>query len=297
MHYLLSILLATLFLFPSFSVFATAQTQRDVLFIVLGKTSNHRQSLDSTHSLLNYHFFAEIFLLEQGVVAEAKLFRPGESKSPAYFEGDGPVLELHGGRYRSERELNEEYADGEYVFSYALSDGTKITQTVLIENGNGDSRIPEPITIYLSQAGQGVSASHIDPEKDLTVTWSAFASGNADAQGIVDDLMFVVTGNCHGEKIDHSGGPFGSGDYLTYASTEYVIAASKLDPGETFQLFVEQAVMDTGMYKGIPQIATYAATTFLDFKTMGEESKQGTRCPLMMPAMDGGQTDRSKKTK
>jgi len=69
-------------------------------------------------------------------------------------------------------------------------------------------------------------------------------------------------------------------------------AASKLQPGETFQIFVEQAEMDTGKEKGIPEIATYAATTFLDIHTTGSKSPGRDDCPVVMPAMDGGQTDR-----
>ena len=60
-------------------------------------------------------------------------------------------------------------------------------------------------------------------------------------------------------------------------------------------MFVEQAEMDSGMYKGIAEIATYAATTFLDMRTSGEKKKEYAVCPTVMPAMDGGQTDRPAK--
>ncbi len=288
-------LIPIIFFFLSVQAGAVENERRDVSFVVLGKTSNYRQLPDVGHRLLNYHFFAEIFLQDKGSVTDALLYRPDKPDTPLYFKGDSSVLEVHGGRYRSEQALDEEYPDGEYIFSYRLADGVVISQPVFIHRGGKASRIPDPISIYLWQQGQPVSPSRVDPEKNLTVRWSAFASGNADVNGIVDDLIFVVTGNCHGEKIDHSGGPFGSADYLTYAATEYVIPASKLQPGETFQLFVEQAEMDTGEYKYIPEIATYAVTTFLDIRTSGEKLKSRSACPGVMPAMDGGQTDRPKK--
>ncbi|MFT7460604.1 MAG: hypothetical protein ACI909_003292, partial [Planctomycetota bacterium] len=172
---------------------------------------------------------------------------------------------------------------------------TLLNESVMINNGSGYSRIPPPVSISLSQQGNKVTTSRIDPNHDLIVTWSDFASGNTDPNGIVDDLVFVVTGDCHGKKIDHSGGPFGSEAYLTFASKEYVIPASKLEPGETLQIFVEHAEMDSSMYRAIPEIATYASTSFLDIRTLGEKRKERKECPTVMPAMDGGQTDRPTK--
>ncbi len=57
------------------------------------------------------------------------------------------------------------------------------------------------VDIYLSQNEKPVSPSSIDPDMDLGVTWSVFRSGNTDPNGIVDDLIFVVMGNCHGKKL------------------------------------------------------------------------------------------------
>lgn len=271
-----------------------ASEQQDVSFVVLGKTANYRQSYDASHSLLNYHFFAEIFLKEKGRISNAALITPG-GKSELVFEGEGSVLEVHGGRYRSESELNSAFPDGNYIFSYRLSDRTLLNESVMIKNDSSHSRIPEPVRIYLSQAGRKVKPVSIDANTDLIVSWSPFESGNVDPNGIVDDLVFVVTGNCQGEKIDHSGGPFGDGEYLTFASKQYTIPASKLSAGMTYQVFVEHAEMDTSMYRGIPEIATWATTTFLDIQTEGEELSGRGQCPSTMPAMDGGQTDRPQR--
>ena len=276
---------------PLFPINAGESGQKDVKFVVLGKTANYRQSPSARHKLLNYHFFAEIFLREKGKVRNAALIIPGVEQN-LIFEGDKSVLEVHGGRYQTEAELNQAFPDGDYIFSYRLSDNTLLNETVRIENGDANSRIPDAITIFLSQAGKPVKTKQIDAEQDLRVSWSAFNSGNADPHGIVDDLIFVVTGDCHGTKIDHSGGPFGSADFLTFAAEDYIIPASKLYPGEGFQIFVEQAEMDSSMYRGIPEIATYATTSFLDIHTKGDNQTGRKKCPTVMPAMDGGQTDR-----
>mgnify|MGYP006438806691 CR=1 FL=1 len=294
MNYIKAIL-SLIFLVGPLSISSAAEkVQKDVLFVVLGKTANFRQSSDETHRLLNYHFFAEIFLKENGSVSNAALITPDDNRE-LVFEGDDSVLEVHGGRYTNEDELNKAFPDGNYIFSYRLSDNTLLNESVRIRNGSGNSRIPDPVSVYLSQDGKKVNPANVNSDLDLTVTWSPFESGNTDPNGIVDDLMFVVTGNCHGKKIDHSGGPFGSGEYLTFASTNYVIPASKLQPGERFQIFVEQAEMDSSEYRGIPEIATYAATTFMDIETSGEKNNSRKACPKVMPAMDGGQTDRPVK--
>jgi hypothetical protein len=278
---------------PVHAINAGESRQKDVRFVVLGKTANYRQSAFATHKLLNYHFFAEIFLKEKGSVRNAALIVPGV-KQNLIFKGDKSVLEVHGGRYRSEAELNQAFPDGEYIFSYRLSDNTLLNETVRIKNDSGNSRIPDAITIFLSQAGKPIKAKQIDAKQELRVTWSVFNTGDADLNGIVYDLVFVVAGNCHGKKIGHSGGPFGEGDFLTFASTGYIIPASKLYPGEDFQIFVEHAEMDSSMYREIPEIATYATTSFLDIRTQGDREPRRKKCPSVMPAMDGGQTDRAK---
>ena len=55
--------------------------------------------------------------------------------------------------------------------------------------------------------------------------------------------------------------------------------------------FVEHAKVDTSTVDGIVGLVTYAATTFLDFRTIGVAST--SPCPTSMPKMDQGQTDRN----
>lgn len=266
----------------------------DVKFVVVGKTTNHRQVTEGVYALLNYHFFAEIFLKDGGQISDAKLILSENSDLAMNFEGEYPALEAHGGRYTSEQELNKAYPDGKYTFSYAMSDGQHIEQAVMLENSSDKTRIPFPVVIYLSQDGVAVKPSMVDSNKDLDVSWSPFESGAVDSNNIVDDLIFVVTGDCHANRIDHSGGPFADSPYLTFSAEKYTIPSKALFPGESFQLFVEHAEMDTSLHNETPGIATYAATTFLDFQTLGEPLEDRSPCADIMPAMDGGQTDRPK---
>lgn len=261
----------------------------DVSFLVMGKTANHRQAADGTLSLLNYHFFAEIFVRPGGRVEDATLSFPGgESQA---FEDLGFVQEVHGGRYDREDALDAAYPNGDYVFRFDASSGRVDGRVLTIRGtGEGASRIPPPVRIALHQRGRSVSPAEVDPGADLRVTWSDFAAGRADANGILDDLLFVVMGDCLGEKTEHSGRPFEETPYLSYDAEDYVIPAARLTPGEPHQLYAEHAIVDTSREDGIVGLVTYAATTFLDFRTTG--SAPTARCPAEMPKMDGGQTDR-----
>jgi len=256
-----------------------------VSFLVLGKTTNHRQSESGELGLLNYHFFAEIFVREGGRVSDAALSFPG-GEVQSFEDRGGHALELHGGRFEGGEALDRKYPAGEYALRFETPDGS-IDGRLLRMRG---SRIPKPPSITLLQEGKAASPRSIDPSKDLTVRWSEFEGATSDPNAILDDLVFVVVGNCHAERVVHSGRPFEGTPFLTYRTKEHTIPGGKLSPGEAHQMFVEHAAVDTSEEDGIVALVTYASTTFLDFKTLG--SPAGPPCPVVMPPFDGGQTDR-----
>jgi hypothetical protein len=252
-----------------------------VSFLVMGKTTNHRQAELASRpglKLLNYHFFAEIFVREQGAVMDAFLVFPGGGTQP--FEDKGEVLDLHGGRYDREEALDAAYPAGEYRLRFRTPAGAVERPLRLRE-----SQIPNPPRITLVQDDQPVA--RVDAAKELTVRWSELEAAHRD------DLVFVVVANCRAERIVHSGRPFEGTPYLTYASREYRIPEGSLAQGEPHQMFVEVAAVETSEKDGIPGLVTYAATTFLDFRTEG--SATGPPCPEVMPPFDGGQTDRVRR--
>ena len=134
----------------------------------------------------------------------------------------------------------------------------------------------------------------LNSDQDLKVTWSDFIKGAVDPNNIIDDMIYVILGNCHGEEIEHSGHAISNKDALTFDKREFVISSDKLESGKIYQLEVEHSNMETDSYRNIEIIVTYAATTFLDFKTKGDNSEL-LGCPVNPYAMDGGQTDRIKK--
>jgi hypothetical protein len=264
--------------------------QSDITFIVAGKTSNHRQQGDGTIKTLNFHFFAEIFLQSDGETTLANISTP-LTNNPIDFTDSGYALEMHGGRYKTEQELESNYPDGNYRFQYAApSIGSVSHSIVMTKTRPRGSSLPEAPEIKLSQGGLPVTPDQIDPNLDLKVTWSKFAEGGQDPLGIMDDLLFVIMANCYGERISHSGRPFENTPYLTYADDFFLIDAETLIPENAYQVSVEHAILDTSTNYGVPAFATFATTTFLDLKTTGfAEGDVG--CPRVLQIFDAGQTE------
>jgi hypothetical protein len=259
--------------------------------VVLGKTRNHRQSATGELTFLNTVFFGEIFLKEGGIVTNAYVTGPGNAERGLNF-GDQEVPFFAGERHASIEGLEEHYPDGTYYVHFDTPHGPVRNMPVTFSKRGKESRNPAPIRISLHQHGEMADPNAIDPNEDLRVTWSEFEHGAADPEGIIDDLIFVIMGNCLGVKTVHSGAAFGS-SYLTYASRGFTIPEKSLRPGQPFQLEVEFSEMDTGREDNLISIITYAASTFLDIKTTGT-NEEDVVCPAQPLAMDGGQTDRRK---
>lgn len=279
-------------IYPALMLSACAQDEvnsSDTQFLVVGKTANYRQDTSGAQQMINYHFFAEIFVKEGGAVTDGTLSHP--AIDTMNFADHPSTLETHGGRYNTEADLNALYPNGEYMYQYTETGGNVLhIPVVMSDRDDGKTRIPASPVITISQNGSEVSAASVDPDHDLVISWTPFSEGGPDENGFVDDLVFAVMANCKGEKTSHSGVPFGGGAHLTYADNDVTISSDLLSPGEVFQISVEHAVMDTNYVGNVPTIATYAATSFLDFNTSGQGTNECTALPVQM---DKGQTDRS----
>ena len=267
------------------------QLQTDITFVVAGKTGNFRQSTGGIVSALNYHFFAEIFIQDNGRIKQATLLTPNNLSEAIAFSDSGYALEMHGGRYPDEIELEHHYPDGNYIFRYDTPSTGLLEQPIaLVNSAAGSSRLPDAPHIILSQNGKPISPRQIQADLPLTVTWSTFKQGNQDPLEIVNDLVFVIMGDCHGKRISHSGRPFENTPYLDYAATEFIIPAEQLLPENAYQLSVEHAILDTTITEGVPGFATFATTTFLDIMTLGSATGEAA-CPEILKNFDAGQTN------
>ncbi len=273
------------------AVFAGPEQHAD--YVVVGKSINHRQAPDGDLTLLNTVFFAEVFETESGTVSNAVLRGPGEAADGIPFSGDG-IHFLAGTRQFTIEALTENFPDTTFYFDFDTPDGNVRDFPATFVRDAGEMRNPGPIEISLFQGGAPADPEAIDPDQDLTVRWSPFAKGAADPKGIIDDMIYVIFGDCLGNEIGHSGHAISNPDALTFAATEHVISAELLQPGQPFQLEVEHSNMDTAIERDIEIIVTYAATSFLDLRTTGTD-RSDTSCPAVPYAMDGGQTDRERR--
>ena len=265
--------------------------EQDVQFVLLGKTRNYRQSEAGAVTFLNTVFFGEIFLNDGGVVSDGVVTGPGDAEHGLSF-GNEEVPFLAGNRHTSIEALEEQYPDGTYHFSFNTPHGNVRDLPVTFSKHGLESRFPSPVEISLHQNGQEATPGAIDPDEDLLVTWNEFERGAADPNGIIDDMIYVIMGNCLGVKTVHSGRAFATPS-LTYVAREFTIPKEELYPGQPFQVEVEFSEMDTGRHENLVSIVTYATSTFLDIRTTGI-NEQGVTCPAQPFAMDGGQTDRTK---
>jgi len=266
--------------------------EQDAQFVLLGKTANYRQSADGERTFLNTTFFGEIFLREGGRVTNGYVTGPGDASEPIYF-GEGEVLFFATDRYRSVDELNQHFPEGTYYFSFDTPRGNVRDLPVVISSNGMRSRHPGPIELTLYQNGSVADPMAIDSDRDLRVVWSDFENGAADPNGIIDDMIYAMMANCLGDETVHSGHAF-EPQSLTYEEKELRVPKEKLHAGQVFQIEVEFSEMDTGRYQEIPTIVTHAASTFLDIRTTGTNT-EGTECPALPYAMDGGQTDRKRR--
>jgi predicted enzyme related to lactoylglutathione lyase len=247
--------------------------QDDVTFFVIGKHTNVAQDMAGGLTPVDFSFFSEIFLTDDGNADAATLTFPGGERVPfrdmrAATGGDRDNLLLVAGedRYTNVDDLQRRYPDGEYRISFTTPGGPVDGSLVF-----RDRPLPEPPVISVLQAGR--PCLHLEPGIDAEVRWSGFAEGGADPHGILDDLIFVILSDADGRRVAHSGRPFSGAPYLTYAADSFVIDGEVLEPNASYTLSVEHALLDDTMrVDGVPAFTTRAVTTKLELSTAGTGS-------------------------
>ncbi len=284
---------SSIVLVAAFAAVDAAAQEQHADYVVIGKSINTRQSPAGELSLLNTVLFAEIFLTPDGVVTNGYLSGPGDAKDGLPFP-EGRIQFLAGIREFTIEALTERYPDATYYFNFDTPAGEVRDLPATFRRDAGELRNPGPIRLTLSQSGEIVEPDQVNPAEDLTVSWSAFEKGAPDPRGIAEDMIYVMMGDCMGTETVHSGHAISDAHALTYEASSFVIDADELHPGQPFQLEVEHSNMDTDIQQGIEVIVTYAATTFLDIRTLGDD-RQNRACPDVPLPMDGGQTDRTRR--
>jgi len=244
----------------------------DVSFYGIGKVARYQQHADASLEMLGPLFFSEIFIAAGGEVTDASILFPepiNEVRQLQYRHSEsdeiGDVMYLSG-MADSNEELEREFPSGAYRFSFRTPGGDVSSSIVSFEGGD----FPTQPVIILKQSDKRIPIAEVDPASDLIITWPPFAEGSADKNGILDDLIFVAIDSCNVEDIVHSGRPFEKDDYLTYRASEYRVPAGTFEPGQTYSMYVEHALLPhTQADYGMPAFATFAASTYMDFQTTG----------------------------
>jgi hypothetical protein len=224
-----------------------------------------------------------------GTVMNGYLSGPGKAAENLKFS-DEEARYLTGGRRDTIAELDQIFPDATYFYNFNTPDGNIRNMPATFTKDGDESLNPGPIKIFISQDGNLADPAAINPDQDLYVSWTPFEKGASDPDKIIDDMIYAMFGNCMGVETVHSGHAFDEGS-LTYIEEGFTIPASALHAGQAFMMEVEHSNMETDIYEEMEIIVTYAASTFLDLKTTGE-NLENPACPAIPMAFDGGATDR-----
>lgn len=259
------------------SVAGLEAQEADVTFFVIGKHASFSQDVSSGLNPVDYSFFAEIFLSRNGDASNAQLILPTgveiafvDQRQAEGGKRDNILLVSGKARYGSFAALQADYPDGEYQISFATPSGPVRYAKLLFR---GES-LPTAPRILLRQDGATV-CTRVDAASDLRVSWSPFAEGGPDPDGVLDDLIFVILAKEDGTRVAHSGRPFENTPFLNYSAAEFIIPAGSMESGHNYVLSVEHAILDdTRTYKGVPAMTTRAVTTKM-FISAGEAPQAG----------------------
>ena len=268
---LVSILLSVIIL-SGCEIKKSKLSQKDVTFYGTGKVSRYQQLDDDTLEALQPLFFAEIFITEGGNVNDAKVILPNAQESTIellfrHSESDeiGDVM-YHSEMLESYETLEEKYPMGAYRFNFETSEGRVLNSVVSYRNKS----FPDHPVIMFYQDDMRIGINEVDSAKELIIKWPEFSAGQSDPNNILDDPIFVAIDSCIMEDIIHSGRPFEKNGYLNYQAREYKVSPNKLEPGQTYAMYVEHAIFtDTQNDFGMPGFATLASSTYMDFQTLG----------------------------
>ena len=257
----------------------------NVTFIVVGKKDHYRQDENGNLKLLTYFLFTDVVLTRDGSMNHATFTAPNGTRM--YYPAVHGRKSSYGMHFGQRRWMDLAFPDGDYRIDISTPDGDVSGLTLSLSGAD----FPKTALITLKQGGEAVPVNHVDPDRDLSITWPPFSEGREDRNPVLEDIIFVAVHDCHNNRIGFGGRPRDGTPYLNYLDTEFALSADKLEPGKKYALFVEHAILtDIDDSTGIFGIASFAPTTYLDFATTGENT--GKACPDVMPQLEPGQSDR-----
>ena len=243
----------------------------DVQFTLLEKNVSYEVDKSGTlHSIKN-EFVSETILSKGGAIIEGALKRAGSDESIFKLKASESFFNRYANTYPDFASLDKTHPNTEYVINIVGKTSSISGLTLSFDGPDGKAELPDPIRIKLLQDNKEVSSQQVEHEKDLQVMWSKFSKGAADPRGIMDDLIFALISDCHGNSVSRSGIPFIMPDYLTFQADKYAVQADKLQPGLAYEVKVIHVnAVDTKQVGDTTAMATYNTSTKMNFQTTGE---------------------------
>ncbi|MBT7952545.1 MAG: hypothetical protein HN764_13025 [Gammaproteobacteria bacterium] len=262
------------------SIVPIAQAEHpDVAFYVAQKFAFHEQDVDGKITTLGYYYNGEVFRKPEGIIHRATMTGPDDNGKQYELKDKAYLLVAEGGPLNSLAELDEAFPNGLYRFDIVTEHGEINNRILKLAGKGGNTDIAPAPKLTLYQNNQIVSPNAVNADLDLLIKWSPFTIGEADANGILDDVITVVTEDCHGKTINRTPLPFyGDKPAFTFRDTQHTVPAGTLKSGRRYRPRVEHInIVYSNDYMDMPELASYGSVTKLYIHTTGENVSD--ECP------------------
>ena len=252
------------------SVGSAAQAD-DVRFTLLEKGATYEMDEAGVLNLVRIEFVSETILSEGGGIVDGTVHRAGSAVPVFELEASDSFFNRYANTYGDYAALDKAHPNTGYVVNIRGRTSDIRDMALTFGGPEGIEQFPDPIRITLLQENKETGVMQVDPDKDLYLAWSKFSRGAADPRGILDDLIFALVSDCHGNSVSRSGIPFIMPEYLTFRADGHVVPADRLQPGLRHEVTVIHVNgVDTRQVGATVAMASYNATTKMQFRTTGE---------------------------
>ena len=243
----------------------------DVRFTLLEKGATYEMDEAGELHLVRIEFVSETILGENGAIVDGTIKQAGSATPIFEMKASESFFNRYATSYADFSALDKAHPNTGYVVNIRGRNSDIKDMNLTFEGPEGKEQYPDPIRITLLQENQETGVTQVDPGKDLRLVWSGFSRGAADPRGILDDLVFAIVSDCHGNSVSRSGIPFIMPEYLTFRADGHTVPADRLQPGLRHEVTVIHVNgVDTRQVGATTAMASYNATTKMQFRTTGE---------------------------
>ena len=243
----------------------------DVRFTLLEKGASYEMDESGALHLVRIEFVSETILGEGGAIVDGTIKRAGSAEPVFELTASESFFNRYAGSYADFAALDKAHPNTGYVVNIRGRNSDIRDMTLTFGGPEGKEQYPDPIRITLLQDNKETGFTQVDPDKDLYLVWSKFSKGAADPRGILDDLIFALVSDCHGNSVSRSGIPFIMPEYLTFRAEGHMVPADGLQPGLRHEVTVIHVNgVDTRQAGTTIAMASYNSTTKMHFRTTGE---------------------------